>query len=160
MIRVATAEQIYDVALNMRERDFQEFIGTSVYDTREELAQDLARRYGGRDDVLCVSIDDEPICIGGTVETWPGVMTLLLFATDEFHRVGLEVTRFVSKRLFPGYEASGIHRIQAISLAGYDEIHDWLRTLGLREEATLTRFGKEGQDYVQFARVTDVRPAN
>lgn len=153
MIEKATAEQIYDVALNMRVRDFDEFIATSQFDTREELASDLARRYGGRDDVLCVSVDDEPICIGGAIQTWPGVFTLLLFATPEFRRIGLETTRFITRELFPGVEAAGGHRIQAVSLDGYSEVHAWLTALGLQREGTLHRFGKNGEDYAQFARL-------
>lgn len=160
MIEVATPDQVFDVALKMRDRDFAEFIGTSFCDTREELASDLARRFGGRDDVLCVSVDGEPICIGGTVETWPGVMTLLLFATPEFPRVGLEVTRFVTKQLFPRYEAAGVHRIQAISLAAHTEVHAWLRSLGLEQEAEMKAFGKNGEDYLQFVRRSYEDPAD
>jgi hypothetical protein len=160
MIDVATAEQVHAVALNMRDRDFTEFRATSFHDTRGDLADDLAARYGGRDDVLCGTLDGAPVCIGGTIETWPGVMTLLFFATPRFPKIGLEISRFIRNQLFPRYEAAGIHRIQAVSLAGYTEVHDWLNLLGLRKEAELRAFGKGGEDFLQFGRVSGVRASD
>lgn len=159
MIETATTEQVREVAFNMRGRDFEELRATSFCATRDELADELARRYGGRDDVMCGSLNGEPVYIGGTIETWPGVMSLLFFATPEFRRCGLEATRFITRQLFPRYERAGIHRIQAVSLEGYAEVHAWLETLGLKREAVLPRFGKDGQDFVQFGRLANVRPA-
>lgn len=154
----ATFEQVRHVALHMRQRDFIEFAATSPFDTRAGLADALAERYGGRDDVLCCSVAGEPICIGGTIEAWPNVVSLLFFATPSFPRVGLRITRFIRNELFPRYIDAGVHRIQAISLAGYDEVHDWLRTLGMEQEGGLLRaYGKGGEDFVQFARIEDVR---
>ena len=57
------------------------------------------------------------------------------------------------KDLFPRYFAAGVHRIQATSLDGYDEVHRWLRALGLEREAVLPAFGRNGEDFVQFAKV-------
>mgnify|MGYP001157944213 CR=1 FL=1 len=153
MIDRATTEQVHAVALRMRDRDFKEFRATSFHDTREALADDLAERFGGRDDVLCVAKAGEPVCIGGALEMWPGVLTLMLFATPEFPSVGLEVTRFLKTELFPRHEAAGAHRIQAVSLEGYSEVHDWLASLGLEREGVMRRFGKRGEDFVQFGRV-------
>ena len=57
------------------------------------------------------------------------------------------------------YEAAGVHRIQAVSLAGYDKTHQWLGTLGLQPETgPLKGYGRHGEDFIQFARLSDVRP--
>lgn len=150
----ATKEQVYRVALKMRARDFEEFIAVSPLDDIESLAAALAERYGDRDDVLCGSLDGEPICIGGTIEAWPGVINLLFFATDDFPKIGLSITRFIRKELFPRYFEAGIHRIQAISLDGYEQVHAWLRAIGLqRETEPMPGYGKNGEAYIQFAKV-------
>lgn len=153
----ATTGAVRTVALNMRARDFQELSATSPANSREELAGMLARAYGSRDDVLCGSLGGEPICIGGTIEVWPNVISLLFFATDAFPRIGLPITRFIRRQLFPRYFAAGVHRIQAVSLAGYDDVHAWLRTLGLEQETgPMPGYGRNGEAFVQFAKVADV----
>jgi len=154
----ATRDEVHHVALNMRDRDYAEFSATSDCRNREELADLLADRFGGRDDVLCGALGDEPICIGGTIEAWPNVLTLLFFATPQFPKIGLPITRFIRDRLFPQFDQVGVHRIQAVSLAGYDDVHEWLRVLGMEPETgRLHGYGKRGEDFIQFARLRNVR---
>ena len=82
----------------------------------------------------------------------------MFFATDDFPKIGRMITRWLKRELFPRYEAAGVHRIQAISLDGYDEIHRWLISLGLEREAGPMRgYGKNGEAFVQFARCCDVK---
>jgi len=155
-IDVATDEDIRAVALQMRERDFAEFSAVTPVETREALADLLAARYGGRPDVLCASIDDGPVCIGGTIESRPNVMTLLFFATDKFPDIAIPITRFI-RRLFSGYEKAGVHRIEAVSLDDYAQMHRWLRSLGLQDETgPMRNYGKGGETFIQFARVKSV----
>lgn len=149
-IEPASTADVRTVALAMRERDFAEITATNSVGTRDELADLLAFRYGGRRDVLVGKHDDDPICIGGTIEMWPGVMSLLFFATDDFPKIGRGITRWLKRELFPRYLDAGIHRIQAISLDGYDEVHAWLRALGLTEEGRFPGFGRNGEAFVQF----------
>lgn len=161
MLRIETAapEEIYRVAVDMRERDYAEISALHYAEGREELAQAITRHYSGNRDVLCVSLDGEPICIGGCLPLRPRVASLMLFATDAFPRVGIAVTRFVKHQLIPRLEAAGIHRFEAVSLVGYDEVHDWLRLLGLEAETgPLRNFGKNGEAFVYFSKVVDVRP--
>ena len=158
-VEPATQEDVYRVALAMRERDFAEMSAVARVDVRKHLATQLSARYGNRPDILCGKVDGEPVCIGGTIEAWPNVMSLLFFATDDFPKIGLTITRFIKKELFPRYFEAGVHRIQAISLDGYVEVHDWLRSLGLEEEAVFPAYGKGGETFLQFAAVRDVRPS-
>lgn len=150
----ATSQDVQQVALRMRERDFEEFSAVAAVDTREELADLLAVRYGGRADVLCGSKGGRPICIGGTIEGRPNVITLLFFATDEFPEIAVSITRFIRSELFPRYFAAGIHRIEAVSLARYGQIHKWLRTIGLEKETgPMLGYGKRGEAFIQFSKV-------
>ena len=137
----------------MRERDYQELLATATVNSRAELAHVLAARYGDRADVLVGRANGTPVCIGGTITPWPGVISLLFFATPEFPKIGLTITRWIGKELFPRYFDAGVHRIQAVSLDGYDEVHRWLGALGLEREAVLPAFGRNGEDFVQFAKV-------
>jgi len=149
----ATVGDVRAVALAMRDDDFAEFTATSYADDRNRLAHDLSLKYGGRDDVLVGMADGVPVCIGGTIEAWPGVISLLFLATDKFPLIGRGITRWIRRELFPRYLDSGIHRIQAISHAEHAGAHAWLKALGLREEARFKGFGREGQDFIQFAKV-------
>lgn len=150
----ASAEDIEHVALHMRERDYREFAALSFVEGRERMAQELVNRYAGRDGVLCGS-KDGPIWVGMSMVTRPGVMTLGLFATDRFPAVGLATTRFVCN-LLDRYEESGIHRIEAVSMEGYRMAHRWLRTIGLQRETEPMRgYGRNGEAFIQFARVKD-----
>ncbi len=155
-IERASTEEVRLVAFNMRDRDFLEFSGVSFVDTREDLANLLARNYGGRSDVMCGAIGDRPICIGGTLELRPNVITLLFFATPEFPEIALSITKFIRNELFPRFFANGIHRIEAVSLAEYSDVHKWLRSIGLTPETgPLKNYGKAGQSYIQFSKVAN-----
>lgn len=158
-IDVATVEQIHDVALEMRPRDFDEFTALNVADTREDMAALLVHKLGNRDDILCASWRGEPVCIGGFIHIRPGTIALMLYATDQFPRIGLPLTRFIVREMMPRLEAAGIHRFEAQSLAGYDQVHAWLRTLGLEPETgPLLNYGRHGEAFVQFSKVLHARP--
>jgi hypothetical protein len=152
-IDVATSNEIFDVALRMRERDFDEISALAAADTRKELARSLMVRYGGRKDVWCAAGAHGPTAVGGAIEVRPNVITLLFFATDDFPEIGLALTKFIVKRLFPPLVAAGVHRIECVSLDGYDEVHRWIQTLGLFREfdRPMVKYGKRGESFVQFA---------
>lgn len=151
-IERATESDVYDVALRMRERDYAEFSAVSFANCRDTLAYDLSSRYGGRADVMCGFHENEPVCIGGTIEARPNVITLLFFATDSFTRVGFGATRFIRNELFPRVQKAGVHRIEAVSMVGNDDAHRWLKVLGLDPETgPLRRYGRGGEDFIQFS---------
>lgn len=153
-IDAATEADIRSVAENMRERDFGEFMAVSRAADRAELIDTLVRQYAGRSDVIVARLGDEPVCIGITIETRPNVITLGFFATDKFPTVALRVTKFV-RRLLDNYEKAGVHRFEAVSIDGYAEAHRWLELLGLHAESgVMKKFGRGGEDFIQFARTT------
>lgn len=154
----ATRDDVHRAALNMREQDFAEFIAVAPIDTREELAEILAERYGGRDEVLCGFDGDEPLCIGGTIEGRPNVLTMLFFATDAFPSIAISVARFIRNQYFPRLFAAGVHRVEAISSAENKAAHAWMRALGMAPETgPLLGYGKGGEAFIQFSKVQHVR---
>lgn len=148
------------VARRMRDHDFEEISALSSYKTRDEIATHFGVNYGHHPDVIVFFDDKEPVAVGALVQGRPNVATCLFFATDGFTAIGADATRFVRQRLFPGYRQKGIHRIEAISIAGYDDMHRWLGALGLKKEADLAGYGCNGEAFVQFSWVAKhVRPA-
>lgn len=93
----------------------------------------------------------EPAAILGAWPMHPGVWALFGFGTDSYAKVLGEVTRHARRVMFPAIKAAGAHRAQALSPAGHVETHKWLRLLGGAEEATLRRYGKNGEDVKVFA---------
>ncbi len=151
-----TPETVHAVALNMRERDFTEFAAVSHAETRDELASIMADRYGQFEGGIVGYADDEPCCVGAAVMGRPNVVTLLFFATDRFREIALPATRFIKREFFGRLKQAGVHRIEAVSLAGYDETHAWLQTLGLEPETRpMLGYGKGGEAFIQFAWVAE-----
>lgn len=158
-IEAATKRDVWQVALHMRERDFAELSGVNPAENREELAHDLAMRFGEHPSIMTAFHNDVPVCVGGAISPRPGVASLLFFATDGFDKIVFPMTRFIKRTLFPSLRKNGIHRIDAISLDGYALVHSWLETIGLRQETQpLLGFGKNRESYVIFSWVADVRP--
>ena len=147
------------VAGAMRERDVAEFLAVSRLEGKAELIEALADRYGGAPDAICAFAGEEPVAIGAMVQARPNVATLAFFATDRFPEVALELTKFIRNRLFPQYRGDGVHRIECISMEGYDDAHRWIGLLGLEREAVMPKYGKGGETFIQFAWVADGSPA-
>src|SRR6185503_7970229 len=122
---------VREVARNMRERDAAEFFAVSPFDTIEHMKEGLAARYGTRDDTYLFMWGDKPVAVGAMVQHRPHVVTLAFFATDDFPRIGVGLTRFVKQRLFPSYVERGVHRIECVSIEGYAKVHRWIEALGL-----------------------------
>lgn len=148
-------DDVFSVAMAMRETDYDEFIALSTATDRDALARQLAQRYAGRPDVMVAFAGSEPVAVGGLIEARPGVITLLFFATDRLPEIGLEMTYMVQK-LLRAAKTAGTHRIEAVSMLGHDEAHRWIRHLGLEPEGPPMRgYGKSGETYQQFAWVSD-----
>lgn len=154
-IDVPTAVDLTFVAYVMRTRDVAEFSAVNPVDNPIELAALLCARYSGRHDTFCVYDGDEPVGIGAMVEGRPNVITLMFFATDMFPKIVLGLTKFIKRELFPSYRKSGAHRIECVSIDGHVETHRWIETLGLKHEAALRGYGKNGETFHQFAWVAD-----
>lgn len=156
-IDAATADDIRFVALNMRDRDLSEFSAVYPFETREELAEVLAYRYGQRDDVIVAYGEMGAIAVGGALELRPNVLSLFFLATDQFDDIVLPLTKFVKRRLLAPMVDAGAHRIEAVSLHSYNDMHRWLEVLGLTREAEHPAYGKRREKFVTYAWTADAR---
>jgi len=150
-IEGATRRDVEAVVRSMRDRDVDEFMAVSSAATRDELNYSLIKRYGSNPDALCVSKSGVPIGVGAMIEARPNVATLLFFANYLFPQVAIGLTRFIRGNLFPRYRGAGVHRIECVSMDGYAEAHRWIGLLGLKHEATMPGYGRDGQTFHQFA---------
>jgi hypothetical protein len=147
------------VAENMREGDAREFLAVSPAKDRAELVDRLVARYGEAPDAFGFYDEDRnPIAIGAMVQHRPNVVTLAFFATDDFPRIAADLAKFARRSLFPAYQKRGVHRIECISIEGYEAAHRWIEMLGLKREAVMPGYGRDGETYIQFAWVADARP--
>lgn len=158
-VGAADREFVEHVARHMRPGDVREFLPLTHAATPAELADLMVQLYSDHDAGYSFHDDQGPVGIGAMVEGRPNVVTLLFFATERFAGIALPVARFTKQRLFPTYRRDGVHRIEAVSIDGYDEAHRWIKLVGMKHEAALHGYGKGGETYHQFAWVDDrVRP--
>lgn len=148
-------EHVRFVADSIRAKDAEEFISVSFAEDRKQLADMLVERYGENDATYCFSDGETPVAVGAMVEGRPNVITIMFFATDLFPVIALPLARFCRQRLFPRYRNAGVHRIECIAVDGYDASHRWIEILGMKREAVLRGFGKNGETFHQFAWVAD-----
>ena len=151
-IRHAEPDEVFHVARNMRERDFEEISALKYTDDRDEMAYQIANATAEFETVYVVG-DTEPVAIVTYIPVRPGVWNLGMFATDRFKSVGLYLTKRIIRDIIPALDRAKAHRVEAFSIEGYDEIHEWLRFLGLEEECTLSGYGKNGEDCKVFSYV-------
>lgn len=155
-IDTPTSEHVRYVADHIRPKDAEEFLAVSFAGTQAELADSLVERYSAHHQAYCFSDDDgTPVAVGAMCEGRPNVITLMFFATERFAKLALPIARFTKHRLFPEYRAAGVHRIECISIAGYEQAHRWIRLCGMQEEGVFRGFGKGGETFHQFAWVAD-----
>lgn len=157
----ATIEDIRHVALNMRERDYDEIVCLGWCENREELAESLALGYSQEENVYCVGTDEDgPIAIICYLPQRKGVWSLGLFATDDFLKVGAFLTKRIIRDIIPSLDQANAHRVEAHSIDGYEEVHNWLRFLGLDEETTIHGMGRNGEDFKVFSYVRSMEEVN
>lgn len=148
----ATIGDIFDVAMRMRERDYEEIVCTTYAKDRYELADILARSWSQSPATYVFGTEElgRIACLTLTAER-PGVWNLGLFATDKLESIGKSLTKHVIRDIIPLLDKAEAHRVEAQSIVGYEEVHNWLQFFGLRKESVLKKYGRNGEDFVNFA---------
>lgn len=131
------------IAENMREWDRREIYATR-WDTDPGSLANAAMAGGA---FAWVAGLERPIAALGAVPCWPGVWSVWMFATNEFDKIGLSLTKHVKRRMMPALRATGGHRAECRSLEDYQVANAWLEHLGATVEAKLKRYGRNGEDF-------------
>jgi hypothetical protein len=149
MIVQAQFKDVIDVALAMREDDRREVMATRWTDCPYAFAADCMRLPGSR--IAAIHESGNAVAVGGVALNQPGVGQAWLIGTDAIGAYGVEIAHAARKVIATLFSAGELHRIQAYSAAFHTRAHRWLKAIGLREEARLPAYGKDGEDFLIFS---------
>lgn len=141
------APDLLYVADNMRDWDKREIYATRWTDDPSSLADAILA--GG--EFGWVAGDERPIAAFGAIPVWPGVWSVWMFATDEWPKVALGVTRFIKKVMIPAIRETGAHRAECRSHSDHLEAQRWLECLGAHKESEIPNFGREGETFYLYS---------
>lgn len=136
------------VARNMRERDHEEIYNLRWDANPFTIVNDVMANpnfswVGGH--------DGRPVAVFGGMPHHPGVWSMYCFATDDFPKVALGITRFMKRIVVPKmFGEMGIHRLQCDSHEKHVQAHRWLRLFGARQEGVKWKYGRDGANYFTF----------
>lgn len=132
---------------HLREWDRKEVFATRFSDDPDQLAMDVLR-WGPN---WWVAGEDKAIAVIGATEVWPGCWSVGMFATDEFSKIGLPLTKWVKRSMIPHIAQQGIRRGECRSIEGHEMAHRWLETLGAKREGDgLKKYGKDGETFFTY----------
>ncbi len=135
----ARPDFVRDIAGSLRAWDAREAFALRFDDDSEALAQAILQA----GPVFWVAgLGAAPIAVFGCTEMWPGVWSMWLLATDDFHHIGISMTKLVTRDIVPMLFEAGAHRLEAKSMEGHDDAQRWLELIGARREATHPAFGR------------------
>ncbi len=146
LARLNEADLLY-VADNMREWDRREIFANRWDDDPAPLVSGLL---AGGEFGWVAGDGGLPIAAFGAVPTWAGNWQVWMFATDEWPKVALGVTRFIKKVMIPALEEVGCHRAECRSMEGHAVAHRWLEALGAHKESELPHYGRDGETFYLY----------
>lgn len=140
------------IMVRLREDDLREARATHPSDSPLDWASML---FQAGDFQWVAWHDGEPVASVGAMLRWPGVWSAWCLGTDKFPKVALSVTKHITRVMLPAVRAAGMHRADCFCLADYDKARRWLERMGAREEATLAKWGKNGETFVSYVWLRD-----
>lgn len=140
-------DDVLAVASNMRATDRAEIYATQWSDTPEELAAAVvasgAFRWGAY-------LDGKPVAMIGAAPRWPGSWQVWAFATDDWWRVALAMTKHAKRFMLPALIRAGARRIDAYALESNTKSNMWLQRIGGTPRNVLESWGKQGETFLCF----------
>lgn len=100
-------------------------------------------------------VDGLPVAIFGAAARWPGSWSCWCLGTADFPKVALLLARHIRRVAVPALFDAGMQRMDCYALADYPEAHKWCRFLGGTAEATLVKWGKNGETFIQYCWLRD-----
>jgi len=142
------------IASNMRQADRDEIYNVIGHNNPYLLAQQTldASRMGS---AVVAARNSRPVAVMGFVVIHPGVGTMYAYATRDFYRVALTLTKYAIRVMRPAMMASGLHRVQCQSRFDHHSAHGWLELLGFKRETVLRQFGADRSNYIQYYALKD-----
>ena len=117
ILREAEPQDVFHVAVNMRQRDYEEIDALRRTEDKKDLAYNIANDLANFQTVYCVEKEpNNPIAIISYIPVRPGVWTLGMFATDKFKSIGLFLTKQIIRAIIPALDRARAHRVEAYSI--------------------------------------------
>lgn len=135
------------ISMNLRAEDADEIYAGAI--TGPDMLAGETMRTGGVHWIAWV--DNTPVASFGGHQAWPGVWNIWMWATDNWPKVALSVTRHIKRVMIPELVRRGAHRGQCASAVGHTTAHAWLESLGLKSEGVLSGYGRQQQDFLMYA---------
>ena len=140
------------IAFNLRQADKDE-IFNNLHDANAlELTAIVMQAVSRKGVSWVASLDGRPAAVLAVFEQWRGNWQIASFGTDNYHRAAVA--------LKPKYyeavdyaRTNGGRRLECRSRFVHSSAQRLLGALGFTAEGTLRRYGADGSDYVQFARL-------
>lgn len=147
-LRPLTYPGVRHVVDHMRADDAREIYNVRWTDDPHELASDclLHRSFS-----WIATHEDVPVAIIGAGPKHPNCWCAYMFATNDFDKVSVSLSKFVRRVMIPALYAAGAHRAECASADDHVTAHRWLEWLGAKREAELRGYGKDGQTYYLYA---------
>lgn len=141
------------ICQHMRAIDREEIFGLRNHDNPFLIVNDVM----ARPEFSWVAWHDGwPVAVIGGVEVWPGRWRMHCFGTDDFHRIGLPLTRFIKRTMLPAMWRLDARRLEADSLWSHTDAHRWMEACGMTLESVKRSFGRNGDDYFCYVIVANV----
>lgn len=152
VIRDVTWKEAIYVCTHMRADDFDEVMATRWDNDAHSFAAECMRLPGYKKVAV---VDGVPVAIGGLAVWQPGVGQAWLVGTPNIGKAGRQIAKHCKAEIARMFESGCIHRIQAFSSATHTQAHLWLNSIGLKQEALMPKYGKNGEDFIIFSIVKE-----
>jgi hypothetical protein len=139
------------IVRNMRGADAHEIYATTNAPTPDAYVDEMMLLKRAGLSGWIASLDGVPIATLGIMPMWQNVVSVWMFATDDFPKIAMQLTRFVRRNLVPSLAASGIHRAQCFSMNDHVMAQRWLEILGAKREGVAKGFGNSGEDFTLYS---------
>lgn len=144
-----TEERLRYIVAHMRQKDHEEIFSLRWDDNPEPLIRETMFLAG--DMCWIWERDGVPVSIQGVICLRPGVWEGIAFGTDCWPLVVLDMTRHARRFIKPALLRAKAHRVECRALASHTESRKWIEALGGKQEAILSRYTRDTQDFVLYA---------
>jgi hypothetical protein len=154
MISRACVRDVSYIGAHMRERDAHEILCQLPDDITPAHAALLCFDTAPEDcRFVCYDTNANPVAaFGWSVTHCPTLWTAWAFGTHGMKRAIPEMTEFImGRQLAYMMKTHRPKRLEVRALADHDLAHRWLTMMGATKEASLPRFGKNGEDFTLYA---------
>lgn len=121
--------------------------------TQPEFAEYSAAYFQKHGVGFTVLADDGIVGAAGVVMVLQGNWECWCYTTELFPKYSFAVHRSVKRFLDAFAKRSDWRRFQCVVDSTYPVAVRWVEALGLEREGTLRKYGPQGQDYYQYARI-------